>query len=178
MKKILAFGASTSATSINKKLATFSAQSLENSTFKVIDLKDFSLPIYSEDEEKENGIPKDAKRFSDLFDEYDGFVISLAEHNGSYTAAFKNIFDWASRIEIKVFRNKPILLMATSPGRRGGLTVLEQATATFPRHGSSQVFSFSLPSFFVNFKEDKIVNEELLEELKNKVQEFENFVNQ
>lgn len=178
MKKILAFGASTSSTSINKKLVTFTAQGLENSTFKVIDLKDFSLPIYSEDEEKENGIPKEAKRFSDLFDEYDGFIISLAEHNGSYTAAFKNMFDWASRIEIKVFRNKPILLMATSPGKRGGLSVLKQATATFPRHGASQVVSFSLPSFMTNFKEDKIVNEELLGGLKNKVQEFENFVNQ
>ena len=178
MKKILAFAGSTSSTSINKKLATFTAQNLENTTSKVINLRDFKMPIYSFDEEKENGIPEDAKKFSNLFDEYDGFIISLAEHNGSYTAAFKNMFDWASRIDIKVFRNKPILLMSTSPGRRGGLTVLEQATATFPRHGASQVFSFSLPSFFVNFKEDKIINEEFLGELKNKVQEFENLVNQ
>lgn len=178
MKKIVAFGATTSSKSINKKFAKFAGSQLQQLSFDLIDLNDYEMPMYSIDEELENGFSSNTIRFFNLFKEYDGFIISLAEHNGSYTAAFKNMFDWASRIEMKLFRNKPILLLATSPGKRGGLTVLEQATATFPRHGASQVFSFSLPSFSVNFKEEKIENKELLEVFQLKIKEFETFVNQ
>ena len=176
MKKILAFAGSTSSTSINKKLATFAAENLENTSFEIIDLRDYKLPIYSEDEEK-NGFSNDAIKFSALLDAFDGFILSLAEHNGSYAAAFKNIFDWSSRINSKVFRDKPLLLMATSPGGRGGKTVLEAATQSFSRMGAKEVISFSLPSFYDNFKEDKIINKELLEVLKEKVVKFENIVN-
>jgi len=73
MKKILAFAGSTSSTSINKQLATFAAENLENTSFDVIDLRDYTMPIYSEDEEK-NGFPVDAQKFSDLLDNYDGFT--------------------------------------------------------------------------------------------------------
>lgn len=177
MKKILAFAGSTSSTSINKQLATFAAQNLENRSFDVVDLRDFKMPIYSTDEEG-NGIPEDAKKFSDQLDNYDGFILSLAEHNGSYAAAFKNIFDWSSRIEKNVFRDKPLLLMATSPGGRGGATVLNSAATSFPHMGAKTITTFSLPSFYDNFKEGKIVNEEFLSQLKAKVNEFESSVNQ
>ncbi len=177
MKKILAFAGSTSSTSINKKLATFAAENLVNTSFDVIDLRDFTMPIYSEDEEK-NGFPEDAKRFSALFDEYDGFIVSLAEHNGSYTAAFKNIYDWVSRVHANVFRNKPLLLMATSPGARGGFSVLNAGIEKFSRMGAKGVIGFSLPSFYDNFKEGKVINEEFSSILKEKVNEFEQFINQ
>ncbi|PWG06303.1 NADPH-dependent FMN reductase [Polaribacter aquimarinus] len=177
MKKILAFAGSTSSTSINKKLATFAAENLKNTAFDVIDLRDFTLPIYSSDEEQ-NGIPEDAQKFSDLLDNYDGFILSLAEHNGSYAAAFKNIFDWSSRIEKSVFRDKPLLLMATSPGGMGGKFVLAAGVQRFPRQGAKEVISFSLPNFYDNFKDGTIVNDELSASLKERVREFENSVNQ
>tara|TARA_R110002049_G_scaffold25194_12_gene88628 strand:- start:2442 stop:2975 length:534 start_codon:yes stop_codon:yes gene_type:complete len=177
MKKILAFAGSTSSTSINKKLATFAAENLENTAFDVIDLRDFKLPIYSEDEEK-NGFPEDATKFSSLLDNYDGFMLSLAEHNGSYATAFKNIFDWSSRVEAKIFRDKPLLLMATSPGARGGQSVLEAGSERFSRMGAKELISFSFPSFYDNFKEGKVVNEELLTALKQEVNKFEKSVNQ
>lgn len=176
MKKILAFAGSTSSTSINKKLATFAAENLENTSFDIIDLRDFRLPIFSEDEEKK-GFPEDAKRFSSLLDNYDGFILSLAEHNGSYTVAFKNIFDWSSRLESTVFRDKPLLLMATSPGERGGQSVLEAGSERFSRMGAKELISFSFPSFYDNFKEGKIIDEELFNSLKAKVNNFENVVN-
>lgn len=177
MKKILAFAGSTSSTSINKKLATFAAENLKNTTFDVIDLRDFEMPMYSEDEEK-NGFPSDAIKFSSLLDNYDGFILSLAEHNGSYAAAFKNIYDWSSRINAKVFRDKSLLLMATSPGARGGKSVLEAGSEKFSRMGATELISFSFPSFYDNFKDGKIVNEDLLISLKEQVSKFENFVNQ
>ena len=177
MKKILAFAGSTSSTSINKKLATFAAENLVNTSFDVIDLRDFTMPIYSEDEEK-NGFPEDAKRFSALFDEYDGFIVSLAEHNSSYTAAFKNIYDWTSRVHANVFRDKPLLLMATSPGTRGGISVLDTGIARFSRMGAKELVSFSLPNFYDNFKDGKVINAEFSSTLKEKVNEFEQFINQ
>jgi NAD(P)H-dependent FMN reductase len=177
MKRVLAFAGSTSSTSINKKLASFTAGELKSTSFDVIDLNDFMTPIYSSDEEQ-NGIPENVIKFNAVLDKYDGFVLSLAEHNGSYAAAFKNIFDWSSRVEKNFFRNKPLLLMATSPGGRGGKTVLESGIQTFLRMGAKELVSFSLPNFYDNFKESKIVNEELDILLKEKLNQFENFVNQ
>lgn len=177
MKKILAFAGSTSSTSINKKLATFAAENLEKTDFDIIDLRDFPMEIYSSDAEK-IGFPENAKKFTALLDNYDGFILSLAEHNGSYAAAFKNIYDWSSRIQNKVFRDKPLLLMATSPGPRGGLSVLEAGIDRFARMGAREVFSFSLPSFNDNFKEGKITNEVLYASLKEQISQFENVVNQ
>ena len=57
-----------------------------------------------------------AKAFLAKIEEADFLVVSLAENNGNYSAAFKNVFDWCSRITVKVFQEKPMLLMATSPG--------------------------------------------------------------
>ena len=176
MKKVLAFAGSTSSTSINKKLATFAAENLKNTSFDVIDLKDFTLPIYSSDEEQ-TGFPEDAKKFTSLLDNYDGFILSLAEHNGSYAAAFKNIFDWSTRIEKNFFRDKPLLLMATSPGGRGGHSVLEAGIQSFSRMGAKELVSFSLPNFYDNFKENTLVNESLFKALKDKIDIFENFIN-
>jgi chromate reductase len=177
MRKILAFAGSTSSTSINKQLATFAAENLENIGFDVIDLRDFEMPIYSEDEEK-NGFSENTIRFSALLDSYDGFILSLAEHNGSYAAAFKNIFDWSSRIEATVFRDKPLLLMAASPGKMGGRFVLEAGVQKFSRMGAKELVSFSFPNFYDNFKEGKMLDEDLLKALKEQVYTFENFVNQ
>jgi len=176
MKKILAFAGSTSSTSINKKLATFAAENLENTSFDVVDLRDFTLPIYSEDEEK-NGFPEDVKKFSALLDNYDGFILSLAEHNGTYTAAFKNIFDWISRVEVKVFRDKPLLLMATSPGGMGGQFVLAAGEQRFSRQGAKELLTFSLPNFYDNFKENKLEEEQFLSLLKEQVKKFEALIN-
>ena len=177
MNKVLAFAGSTSSTSINKQLAVFAAENLKNTAFDVIDLRDFSMPIYSQDEEQ-NGFPKDAQKFSDLLDNYDGFILSLAEHNSSYAAAFKNIYDWASRINGSVFRDKPLLLMATSPGGLGGRFVLAAGEQRFIRQGAKEIITFSLPGFYDNFKEGKVVNEEFLNSLKSKVSDFEQKVNQ
>ena len=106
MKKIVAFGASSSLNSINKDLATYTASQVPDSASIVVNLIDFEMPIYSIDKEKENGIPDLAYKFKDILKNADGIVISFAEHNGVYTAAFKNIFDWSTRVEKNFFRDK------------------------------------------------------------------------
>lgn len=173
MKKILAFGGSTSKTSINKQLASYSASLINDTNFKVIDFNDYKAPIYSTDEEV-NGFPEDLVALSESMKDFDGYVVSLAEHNGSYAAAFKSILDWLSRINRDIFNNKPVLLMSASPGGRGGASVLSNASNYFPHAGASEVITFSFPNFFDNFKESKITNDELYNSLLKKIKQLEN----
>ena len=162
MKKIVAFGASSSLNSINKDLATYTASQVPDSASIVVNLIDFEMPIYSIDKEKENGIPDLAYKFKDILKNADGIVISFAEHNGVYTAAFKNIFDWISRIEKVVWYNKPMFLLATSNGDRGAITVLEIAHSRISRGIPFEIPILSLPNFNKNFHIDKgILDEEL-----------------
>jgi chromate reductase len=154
-KKIIAFGASSSSTSINKRLAGYAASLLDNVSIEILDLNDFELPIFSEDKEKELGSPKLAQLFYTKMEEADGIIVSFAEHNGSYSAAYKNIFDWASRISPKVYHNKPMLVLATSPGKGGAATVLAHATQALPYLGGNVIGQLSVPSFGQVFDLDK-----------------------
>ena len=172
MKKIVAIGGSNSKKSINKALATYAANQLKNTETIIADLNDFDLPLYGIDLENEKGIPEDAHRLNALIASADGLVISLAEHNGSYSAAFKNAFDWLSRIDKKIWKDKPVLLMATSPGKRGGIGVLQTAKASFPHLGANIIADFSLPSFHANFSKAGITDEALHLELNQKIQRF------
>jgi chromate reductase len=150
--KIVAFAGSTSSTSINKRLVTYAASLFAPAEIQLLDLNDFEVPIYSSDKETEGGIPNKISEFAGLLDNANLIVLSLAEHNGSYSAAFKNTYDWLSRIqERKVFGKTPVFLMATSPGGRGGSGVLEAAQGRIPRDGSVLLDTFSLPAFYDNF---------------------------
>ncbi|MBP9792565.1 MAG: NAD(P)H-dependent oxidoreductase [Flavobacterium sp.] len=172
--KIIAFAGSNSKNSINKKLATYVAHLFENATIEVLDLNDFALAVFGVDLEAEIGHPQLAKAFLDKLASADIIVMSLAENNGSYSTAFKNIFDWASRQYKDVFQQKPMLLMATSPGGRGGASVLELAQGNLPRYGANIKAVFSLPSFNENFDAEKLVisNPELDLQIKEIVVNF------
>ena len=171
MKKIIAFGASSSKQSINKQLVTFAANQFQNASVEILDLNDYEMPIFSVDKEKENGIHPLAQEFYDKLGSADLIIISFAEHNGNYSTAFKNILDWTSRINAKTFQEKPMLLLATSPGARGGSSVLEIANKRFPFQGGIVKGSFSLPSFFENFD---VVNGIIHPEYKNQLLEIVN----
>lgn len=172
--KILAFGGSTSSGSINRQLANYAAGLIPGADVTDLDLRSFDLPIYSADEEEQNGHPPAAKEFLDTIRSHDAIVVSLAEHNGSYSAAFKNLYDWTSRIEQKLWSGKAMLLMATSPGGRGGASVLEAAKATFPRMGADLRATFSLPSFYDNFSaEEGVTDPDLADELAWAVNTFD-----
>ena len=172
--KIIAFGASPSKNSINKKLATYAANLFEDAEVEVLDLNDFEMPLFTVDIEPAIGKHPLAQTFLDKIATADILVISLAENNANYSAAFKNVFDWCSRITAKVFQEKPMLLMATSPGARGGASVLEIAKKAFPFYGGNIKATFSLPSFEVNFdvENGKISNPELDKQLKEIIKNF------
>ena len=173
MKKIIAFGGSSSKNSINKQLVTYAANLFQNVEVEILDLNDYEMPVFSVDKEKENGIHNLAHDFFAKIGTADFIVLSLAEHNGAYSSAFKNTLDWASRINAKTFQQKPMLLLATSPGARGGSSVLDIATKRFPFQGAEVKGSFSLPAFYENFD---VVNGIINPELKNQLLEIVNSI--
>ncbi|TRX37321.1 NAD(P)H-dependent oxidoreductase [Flavobacterium sp. ZT3R18] len=172
--KIIAFAGSPSKNSINKKLATYASSLFENTEVEVLDLNDFQMPLFSVDIEAEIGQHPLANAFLEKIATADLLVVSLAENNGNYSAAFKNTVDWCSRINGKIFQEKPMLLMATSPGARGGASVLEIAKNNFPRFATEIKAVFSLPSFNDNFDVELnvISNPELDSQLKEIVKGF------
>jgi NAD(P)H-dependent FMN reductase len=173
--KIIAFGASNSKNSINKMFATYTAELFNAEEFEILDLNDYELPIYSIDKEDKENFPVNAVEFVNKINEADLLIISLAEYNGSYTAAFKNLFDWSSRVKAKFFENLNVFLLSTSTGPRGGEGVLSHALDRFPRHGANIVSKFVLPSFNLNFSTSEgIQNEELNKDFQILVNEIKN----
>ena len=112
--KVLALAASSSRQSINKQLANYAAGLLTDAEIELLDINDYEMALYSSDREEESGIPQLAHDFREKIAQADAVVIAFAEHNGSYTAAFKNLFDWTSRIDMKVYQSKPMVMLATS----------------------------------------------------------------
>ncbi|MYA82393.1 MAG: NAD(P)H-dependent oxidoreductase [Acidimicrobiales bacterium] len=159
--KLLAFAASNSSQSINRQLVDYvigllqggeidgvDPDALEIST---LDLNDFEMPIYSIDRQEAGGIPQPAHDFYNALGAADALLISFAEHNGSYTVAYKNVFDWASRIDMRVYHDKPIVMLSTSPGGGGGGFVLRTASHLAGYFGNEILASLSIPRFGENF---------------------------
>lgn len=167
--KIISFAGSNSSHSINKKLAAYAVSLFNTPDAEVLDLNDYEMPLFSVDREEKSGHPQLAKDFLAKIGSADFLVVSLAENNGNYSSAFKNLFDWCSRIRNDVFQDKPMLLMATSPGKRGGRSVLDIALNNLPRYGGNIRAEFSLPQFYDNFDIDNgvISNPDKALELQN-----------
>lgn len=171
--KVLAIAGSNSDASMNKHLVSYAASMFaENTEVEVVDLNPFEMPIYKHERELAGGVPQEAKDFAAKIDGANLLLVSLPEHNGTYSTAFKNVFDWVSRIKDRTVWNEvPMLLMSTSPGGRGGAGVLEAAGKRFPFHGGNVVETFSLPFFNDNFDKTagKISNEDKDSELREKI---------
>ncbi len=147
MKKVLGFSGSSSSKSINQKLVLLAAKKFGDLSVDTIDIRDYPLPIFSDDIEKQEGFPENAVRLKQMFSSYDGFIISCPEYNGSMPGIFKNMIDWLSRLEGKIFSEKPVLLMSTSPGKNGGRTNIATLQTLLPWWGGNVVATFSLGSF-------------------------------
>ncbi|MFK7958717.1 MAG: NADPH-dependent FMN reductase [Lysobacterales bacterium] len=166
MSKLLIFAASNSRDSINRRLAEFAGRRFHSkfsndAQITTLDLNSLEMPIYSIDRETADGIPQEASTFLEKIELADALIVSFAEHNGSYSAAFKNIFDWASRINAKVYQNKLILMLSTSPGKRGAANVLKIAVDGAPHFAGNVVASLSVESFYETFdsENDALISE-------------------
>ena len=120
--KVLVFGASLRADSLNRKLAALAARVAEQNgaTVDHASMRDFDVPSYDGDVEKEGGIPNGAAEFKRRLDDCDAFIVSSPEYNGSMPGLFKNLIDWTSRYRPQPFDGKQGLLMSASPSMAGG----------------------------------------------------------
>lgn len=170
--KLLLIPATNSRAGINRQLLQYverrvHAGLLPGATVELVDLNDYELPIYSVERQAESGVPQLAKDLFTKIGEADAVVVSFAEHNGSYSAAWKNIYDWMSRHDMGVYQGRKVAMLATAPGPRGGSGVLETASRAAPFFGGELVGSLSVPSFFENFDPERgeLTNVELSNQL-------------
>ena len=165
--KIIGFAGSNSSQSINKQLVKYTLSQIEllkieSLETEWVDISDYPLPVFGVDLEEKEGFPGNIGKFIDKIQSADGIVVSLAEHNGSYSVAAKNLIDWCSRHTGKFFNDIPMLLMGTSPGGYGAKNVLDAAEKRFPKFGAQIISIYSFPTFNDNFSPEKgIVDEEL-----------------
>ena len=170
--KILAIPATNSRNGLNAQLLRHVADLLTgglvpDAEVDMLDLNTFEMPIYSTERQERDGIPEPAQRFFDLIGAADAVVVSFAEHNGSYSVAWKNTYDWASRIDMGVYQGNKVVMLAASPGPMAGAGVLGSATTTAPFFGADLVGSLGIGSFHDNFDSEagKLTNPELAAEL-------------
>lgn len=140
--KILAFAGSTRTASFNKKLVKIASAGAEQSgaDVTIIDLKDFPMPLYDEDLERQEGLPSSVEKLKDLMLEHHGFLISSPEYNSSISGVLKNTIDWTSRPrdgepQLACFQDKIVGLMSASPGQLGGLRGLVHIRAILENMG-------------------------------------------
>jgi NAD(P)H-dependent FMN reductase len=81
------------------------------------------IPLYDADVEAQ-GIPPAVATLKEQVAAADGLLFVTPEYNNSIPGVFKNAIDWLSRPPADVprlFRDRPIAIMGTSPGRFGTL---------------------------------------------------------
>ncbi len=131
--KLMVFAGSLRKDSYNKQLARILADAAKRQGAEVnyVELNDYPLPLFNEDDEAAEGIHPNALTLKKMMNEADGFLITSPEYNGSYSGVLKNMIDWASRQAegegiLESFKNKYAAIFATSPGAFGGLRGLSQ----------------------------------------------------
>jgi len=126
--RILALAGSTRQGSYNHRLVRVAAGGAEaaGADVTVIALRDFALPLFDEDLERDGGTPEAAGRLKALMTDHSGLLIASPEYNSSLSAVLKNAIDWASRSgpgdpPLAAFRGKVATILSASPGALGGL---------------------------------------------------------
>ena len=173
MGKILAFAGSNSSTSINYKLVKYTVALVQGHETQLLNMANFPFPMYSEDYEKENGFSNSLIELKNDISNADGLIIAVNEHNSNISSYFKNLIDWLSRLERSFIADKKILLLTTSPGKRGGISAHDISKDILTRFGADIISSFSLPSFYDNFNDEKGISEsELLKAYQEALDSF------
>ena len=158
MKNIVAFSGSNSSKSINQQLIHIAAKMVVGANVEIVNIRDYPAVVYGQDEEAENGFPASMLAFHKIMQMADGFIISSPEHNGFMPTAFKNTIDWLSRMGGKTFNDKPTVFFSTSPGPRGGATVMTQLINVMPYQGAKLIGGHSVGSFNDKVKDGQLID--------------------
>lgn len=124
MKLLLIAGsARRGALSVKLRDAARRAADAAGASTTVLDLRELALPLYDGDLEAAHGVPEATKTLRDAIASHDALLIATPEYNGFPTPLVINAFDWLSRLPdgLATTANKPVALLASSPGALGGL---------------------------------------------------------
>jgi chromate reductase len=120
--------------SFNKKLAAAATLAAQRAGAQVsaLDLRALALPLYDGDLEKAQGAPAAARSLRDALLASDALLLATPEYNGFPPPLVINSFDWLSRLPaedgnptgLATTANKPVGILAASPGLLGGLRSL------------------------------------------------------
>lgn len=179
--KVLAFAGSTRQDSSNKKLVKEAAAIAMQmgASVKVIDLKDYPMPLYDADLEASQKMPENAKRLRQLMISCDAVIIASPEYNGSISAVLKNALDWASRNENgqssrDAFKGKKFALVSASPGGGGGARALVHLRAIIENVGGEVIpLQVSVPNAYTAFDANgSLQNPALKKELQQEMRQL------
>ena len=151
MAKIIAFAGSNATNSINYQLVKHTCDLVEGHDIQLLNLSRFPFPMFSVDLEKEKGYSNSLIELRDDIAASQGLILSVNEYNSGPSAYYKNVIDWLSRLERSFLDNTKVLLMSTSPGKRGGISSLAYSEQQLPRFGGEIAATFSMPAFYNNF---------------------------
>jgi chromate reductase len=88
------------------------------------------VPLYNSDLEGER-LPDSVRALKDAIAQSDGIILCSPEYNHGMSGLLKNALDWASRPAFaSPLKNKPSLLMTSSPGYVGGARAHAQMQET------------------------------------------------
>lgn len=139
---LIAFAGSLRADSYNKLLVKNAAElaRAQGAEVTVIDLKDYALPIFDEDLEKDMN-SQALNQLRRLFSSANGLLIASPEYNGSFSSVLKNTLDWLSRPSqdqsyAPAYGQLTVGLMAASPGGLGGIRGLSHIRELMSNLGS------------------------------------------
>lgn len=177
--KILALAGSARAQSFNVKLLAIAAEMAREMGCEVdvADLRDYPMPLYDGDSEREHGLPEEAKALKARVRGCDALLLACPEYNASITPLLKNTIDWVSRPEQGVpnpFKMRTTALISASVGALGGLRGLPTVRAALTQLGALVVpTQFAVPQAMTAFDEGgRLVNEAQLPLLKETLTEL------
>lgn len=120
------------ALSVRLRDAAAAALTGAGATVSTLDLRALALPIYDGDLEAREGAPAGARQMRDAVHAAAGVLFVTPEYNAFPTPLALNAWDWLSRVPAEgeqpagmaATANKPLALLASSPGPLGGLRAL------------------------------------------------------
>jgi len=169
--RILAMCGSVRVGSVNQKLLNVAVQGALAAGAEVtaVSLRDYPLPFYDSDLEKELGVPEHARRLQALFSEHDALLVASPDYNGGYPALLKNTIDWMSRPIAQVrsgmalFANTPAAVISASPGPMGGIRSMLAMRGVLEKLGALVIpQSFTLGQAYQAFGENNQLSDEVV----------------
>ncbi|RDS87396.1 NADPH-dependent FMN reductase [Pseudomonas fluorescens] len=117
--------AHSSNTAVLKALASRLGDQAELRLFALND-----IPLYNSDLEAD-ALPDTVHALKEVIRQADGLIICSPEYNYGVPGLLKNALDWASRPSFKSpLKNKPVLIMTSSPSVLGGVRAQAQLRDT------------------------------------------------